>query len=285
MNLFLLALVGAESLTATAAVDARSLAESLKLQGFVAFRRGDYQSAAEAFELAYQAIPHPNLLFNQAMSYRRWPGHCRESIAAFDRFLTDCGSCPERPLGERERAAAWASCRSHLAIESRPSAAAVWIEGTRTGTTPTSIERLPGTVEVRLEHQGYLAEVQQVELLEGANSVLRVVLRPETSPPQMVHPDQTAVSGEGDLGSVLGWSALALGALAASGGGVAAGLSLDALGREREVRAGTNPRVDEVSELRNEARDLAIARNGLWIGGLVFVVTGAVLLLNDELHL
>jgi tetratricopeptide (TPR) repeat protein len=84
-------LVGFAPASATAAGsdqpanDNAALARALSDAGLAHFKKGDYNSALEAFVRSYELSPEPALLFNMAQSLRK-KGDCRQALDHYRRF-------------------------------------------------------------------------------------------------------------------------------------------------------------------------------------------------------
>jgi hypothetical protein len=86
----------AASATAIATADDRKQAAREFADGDRAFKEGDYRQAAEAYERAYQRVPHHSALWNAARSWHR-AGELAKAANLYARYLR------EAPPGARDR--------------------------------------------------------------------------------------------------------------------------------------------------------------------------------------
>jgi len=96
MRTLVTVLVAAAAL-ATAAVpalaDPKTEAEALFRAGEKAFDAGQYQAAADAFDLAYKKLPLPAIAFSEAQAYRlqyfisKQPAHLRRAVELYHRYI------------------------------------------------------------------------------------------------------------------------------------------------------------------------------------------------------
>ena len=82
--------------------------------GLEHFRQARYQQAVAEWEAKAATDPEPWLLFNIAVAYDHWSGHCDQAIEGFQRFLRACRSCPSKQVGMKRLAAVEAACSVRL---------------------------------------------------------------------------------------------------------------------------------------------------------------------------
>ena len=70
-----------------------------------------------------------------------------------------------------------------LRIEVGPPGAQIYIDGLRSGTTPSTLTLAPGQHTVRIEQEGYQSRVEMVSLVNSGQVTLTGELRPLSSPP------------------------------------------------------------------------------------------------------
>jgi len=68
-------------------------ADAHKQRAFELLGKSQYAAGVAELEKGYAAVPHPDFLFNIAIAYERWAGHCMASIEAYRRYLDACGQC------------------------------------------------------------------------------------------------------------------------------------------------------------------------------------------------
>jgi hypothetical protein len=77
--------------------------------------------AVRQLELAYQTVPHPDLLLDMAIAYEQWEGHCPQALQQLDRFAAACeGTCSSQALGMTARERLLSSCSVPILLD------AVW---------------------------------------------------------------------------------------------------------------------------------------------------------------
>ena len=59
---------------------------------------GGFAEAIEKFERAYALYPSPETIFNIAVAYDQWGGHCAEAKYNFERYFTVCAGCSTEPV-------------------------------------------------------------------------------------------------------------------------------------------------------------------------------------------
>jgi hypothetical protein len=114
-RIFFAALVGVGALTsAPAHAETPKEVEELKARGFRSFKEGNYAAGIADMEAAYRLAPHPEFLFNVAVAYDLWGGHCDASLESFRLFFRACGECAARSVAEARFAATERRCFEDL---------------------------------------------------------------------------------------------------------------------------------------------------------------------------
>ena len=252
-------------------------AEALKRQAFRHVAEADYALGVEKLEAAYALVPHPTLLFNIAVVYDQWPGHCEEALAAFDRFFEACPDCRTRPTGEKRYARVKARCQVRVDVRSDPTGAELRVDGTPAGRTPTQTTLLPGEHTLELSKPGYATERRVLTLRAGRDQALDVALRATAPRAPKAALTAEAPPGRGpDPWMVASFSTAGAGAVL---GGIFSALTVDTLNREQDARRSGSP---DVPELQDEARArYAVAVAG-WSVAAVGLVGGLTLLLTQD---
>jgi tetratricopeptide (TPR) repeat protein len=89
------------------AAEISGLARSAYQAGDAAYRKGQYQLAAQRFEQAYLIANFPTILFDVGQSYRRWyetehnMTHLRKAIAAYRGFVSQAPTAAQRPVAQK----------------------------------------------------------------------------------------------------------------------------------------------------------------------------------------
>ncbi|MCK6551740.1 hypothetical protein L6R52_38255, partial [Myxococcota bacterium] len=88
--------------------------DALKARGFKSFKEGNYAAGIADMEAAYRLAPHPEFLFNIAVAYDLWGGHCDASLESYRLFFRVCGDCSARAVAEERAAATEKKCAEAL---------------------------------------------------------------------------------------------------------------------------------------------------------------------------
>ena len=119
------------------------------------FAAGDFSASIAELERAYETVPHTNFLFNIAMTYDAWGGHCAEAYDYFERFFDQCGYCKSRKPAEARFHAFMESCGAVVTILAEPAGARVVIDDKARGVAPLEVALLAGNHTVLAELEGY----------------------------------------------------------------------------------------------------------------------------------
>ena len=263
----------------------KSEARALKNAAFQKIAEGSFEEGVVLLRQAHEIVPHPGFLFNIAVVYDQWPGHCAESLAAFDEFFGACADCKARATAEARVERVKERCLARLNITSDPVGAEVTLDGKLRGAAPLDVRLAPGTHRLQLDADGFEPAMRVFELEAGASKELAFALRPVApSPaPRKSPPTLDPITASPDFhrpGAGLrraGWIALATGVVG-TGVGVAYWVLRDeALAEEERLTA-----LDGVdAELVRDARSLAQERDTLaWVGfgvGAAGVASGVIL--------
>jgi tetratricopeptide (TPR) repeat protein len=130
-------------------------------EGLAAYRRGDFVAAAEHFQNAYLALPHPAPLFNLA---RSWEGanEISRALEAYERYLVEAPTAPDRNEVV-ERIAMLRARPAQVFISSEPPGARVFLDddpSPQPGITPMVVRLPPGPHVLVLEREGH-ARIQR----------------------------------------------------------------------------------------------------------------------------
>jgi tetratricopeptide (TPR) repeat protein len=117
LALFSSALMFAAPVQAQEGVEER--AQALYAEGEAAYAGGNYESALESFNAAYELIPVPGLLFNIGQCHRKL-GHHEQAADYFKRYLVE----ETDEIGNRAEVKELAAEEAKLAEEERAAAAA-----------------------------------------------------------------------------------------------------------------------------------------------------------------
>jgi hypothetical protein len=140
--------------------------------------RQDWRAAIAEYQLAYDASPHPSVLFNIAKNHERL-GEARDAARFFQRYLDESGSPDDRAAVE-ERIRELRARPSKVQIIARPVGAQVIVDGEARGAAPLTITLTAGEHELVLEAGGRRSAPQSIELAFGDPITVRMDL--ETRP-------------------------------------------------------------------------------------------------------
>jgi hypothetical protein len=164
--------------SAAAAQDQKLVVKALTEAAFKDFGAKSFRAGITKMEEAHAILPKPEFLFNIALAYGQWPGHCKEALDTFDRFLTDCGRCELRSTGEERRREVAVRCQVVVQVATTPPGAVVAIDGIEIGPSPIEGSLLAGDHEVVARLDGYEVATAKTSLIEGKNEVIRLDLVP-----------------------------------------------------------------------------------------------------------
>ena len=112
-------------------------------------RAGDFRAAISEYQAAYDAAPHPTVLFNIGNAYER-VGEARHAAEFFGRYLAEDATAEDRAEVEA-RIGRLAARPSTVTITSDPPGAVVFVDGERRGEAPIEVTLAGG------DHQIYAA--------------------------------------------------------------------------------------------------------------------------------
>jgi len=122
---------GAEARKKRASSKAKQAARRYEIKGKVAYRRGAWEEAIAAFELAYEAIPHPRHLHNIGRAHEK-NGDLAAAIEWVDRYIEEETDAEERQDGEATLAilrTRLVKRHAEVTIRTQPSGAVVRLAG------------------------------------------------------------------------------------------------------------------------------------------------------------
>lgn len=249
-----------------AAAQDPAAAKRLYQEGVTAYRQARYQEAITAFEAAYTAKPSGVIFFNLAQCHEKL-GQLEQALTAYRRYLE------EEPLAEDRTTVLTAIANLEARVEqqriqqvlvrSDPSGAAVRIDGSPRGETPTTAALEAGTHTLELALEGYRPVNRTFETRGGSPLQLDLVLSPLDTQPART------------------WTWVTLGTAGATlVGGLVAGLMAQA---DQDALLGARHLRPEVQTLHDGALAKAQTANVLYgvgaglavVGGVLFFVEGS----------
>jgi hypothetical protein len=144
---------------------------------------GSFAAAAAEFEAAYQAQPHPRVLYNLGITYLRLDRR-RDAVAALDAYLVQGGDAV--PSERRKMIEALidqeAPYLGRVTIDASPDGSEVWVDGRKVGRAPLPgpVWTLPGSHAFELR-AGKNTERQTLSIAAGARTHL--IVRLQALPP------------------------------------------------------------------------------------------------------
>jgi len=315
-------LVGLALLVAVAGVappawgkgDARAKAMGLTKQGLKACAAGSYSDGISLLEKANALAPNPDIVFNIALAYSQWRGHCVEAKAAFDRFFAVCEECDSLEIAKQRAVKLAEQCQATLRIVG-PRSAAIWVDGAKRGKAPLTLKLEPGGHVVRAELPKHEPAKQDVVLEPGKERQLELVLRPvkvapspkpkasapkpaperpaQAPPAKPVAPDlpqatppgaKTGRVGEQDGGGAAwAWVGLGAGAAGLLGGGALLLLASGTHEEFEDAKYDGQSSIEDINALERTATVQTVAGYGaLGLGAAALVAGVTLLVLGGE---
>lgn len=235
-------------------------ARELFLEGQSAYSEGDYDSAVQRWEAAYEMDARPLLQYNLAQAYERL-GRLADAIGAYQLYIEGTGeSDDERLAHARQRSASLRGRleRTGIVLTGGPPGGNVTVDGEGRGLLPIEgpIQVEAGSHRVEVVLDGYQSFEATVAVGEGHRVNVGVVM---------------AQSGGGQAG---GMSISPLG-LAIAGAGAAISIGGVVVGAIALSNGQNAPRRE--SPEADDARTLALVADIMIFGGLAIALTGAIL--------
>jgi len=159
------AMIVAEASREASAQSAEQRAVELDQQARAAFERGDFRQAAQRFQEACLAAPHPATRYNEAMAWER-AGEPARAADAYERVLASEGLDAERVGVARERLAELDRSLAVLSIR-QPVGGAAAAAHVIDARIPLRAHLQPGTHEVRIREANGNLVIRSVEASAG----------------------------------------------------------------------------------------------------------------------
>lgn len=267
-----LAAIGAPALAQPSDDDVVVARETFRA-GEAAYQRGDYETAANSFEVSHRLAPHPFTMFNAGLA---WQGAQQPERAAdaFHKAITLGGLGDDQLADATERLG---DLRRTLGVVeiAAPEGASVVVGHLDRASPPVLVHLAPGEHEVVVLHADGSQARQRVTVAAGA-SVSVTFEPPAPKPvPTAVAPDPVPITPPSEGSSALfvsGWVAVGIGVAA---GGTAIGLGVAALSAKDDFEASGNTDPDA----RSKAATLRTVTNVMWGVAGAGVLTGTILLI------
>lgn len=137
--------------------------------------RKDWQAAIDEYQAAYDASPHPSVLFNIATNYQRL-GDNRTAADYFQRYLDESPDAGDRAQVDK-LLKKLAAKPSRVNVVGRPAGARVIIDGERRGAAPLELQLPAGEHTFALDADGRRSQPQTVTLSYGDAVTVRLDLQ------------------------------------------------------------------------------------------------------------
>ena len=175
----LTALLFSANVTAQSANENEVRARALFADGVEALDRNEPEAALMALRASLELRPRPIVVLNIAQALRA-AGRTVEAIAAYEQYLAfGAAEIPaERAATVRDTLTFLRRSLGQLTVRSDPDGALLRLDGRLAGTTPLSnpLSIAGGTHTIELEHGGYVAVRERVDVVPGRRLSLRFVL-------------------------------------------------------------------------------------------------------------
>jgi len=148
-------------------------------QGGELYSAGRYREALGEFQRAHELAPHSANLFNMARCHENL-GDAAQALSTYREALEGTLGAEERTDIER-RIAGILERPVRVFITSEPGGATVLVdarEATEAGTTPTTVELVPGAHRVILSAEGHLPTAHRLDVVVGEQEPVAVTLPP-----------------------------------------------------------------------------------------------------------
>lgn len=180
------ALACALSVPAVARADAAAEARAHFEAARAAYRQADYTTAITEFEAAYAAKPSGVIRYNIAQCFEKL-GDIPGALLNYQRYLRETPHAEDRAVVEKAIANLERRLQARgvqqLTVFTRPTGAAVTVDGKAHGQAPVSVELSPGAHQVDLVLPGYETTRREVTVAADKSLELDVALSPGTSTP------------------------------------------------------------------------------------------------------
>lgn len=289
----------------------RTTARRLAIEGQIALKKGDFDTAADRFERANELVPAPSILVRLARA-RVGQGRLVEAYEIYRTIIRD-GVEPDMPKAFKraleeakqevtlvEPRLAWVSIN---VVGADPNAVEVTLNGSVIPSAALGAQRPvdPGVLKLRATADGYHPAEAEVQLAEGQHLPaveLRMVPLPKPEPALVeVSPAQPVMTADGGEPSFISQSTLGYIALGVGGAGLAIGsvTGIIAMNRHSEITDlpcssvdldgacridDPSPTADRLRALRHDFDIFATAATTGFVAGGVLAATGLLLLLT-----
>lgn len=233
------------------------------LRGEAAYETGDYETAAQEWQRAYQLDPRPALQYNLAQAYERL-GRLDDAVRAYRIYIENTTAEDPRMQTARARLASLEQrvSQTSIVVTGGPEGASIFIDGQDRGRLPhpDPFRVEPGSHRIVVRAQGFEDFVSVVAVSPGQSAQVPVEMRPGTS-------GTASTTGGGGI-SPVGIIVASVGGAALIAGAITGGLALSTAG---DAPSSTGAQADD-------ARMLALVTDILIPVGAVAAVAGVVLM-------
>src|SRR5688572_20337607 len=117
--------------------------------------KGDYEAGIAKLIEENKNNPSPDLLFEIAVAYSLWQGHCQDAISTFDKFFAACQKCSSFEAAKERLTRVRETCVVKVRVESEPAGAMISIDGLPIGTSPLETTVIAGQHGFEAELSGF----------------------------------------------------------------------------------------------------------------------------------
>lgn len=264
------------------------------MQGQAFYKQAHYDEAIREFQAAYDARPHPAVLFNLAQCYEKL-GDTASALKDYREYLRQVPDAEDRAAVET----IVANITAHLkdtaiqmfSIQSVPPGANLIMDSEPAGTTPVKMDVKGATHHLRFVLAGYDTVEKDVETSWEHPTEFSVTLQKQAVSLAPPDPKEDELSGAGQQVSAHPEAAQAkprVWTWVAGGVGAAAVIAAALVGTSEQsdqnklAQATTPLSNQQANSLANSAKNKATVANALYAVGGVGIAAGCVLFFVEE---
>lgn len=179
--------------------------QELAFKAQLAAEKSDFSQSIQLYKQAYTIYPDVEFLFAIASLYRRVPNACKEELDSWDRFLTQCQSCPMLVAGKNRLTDSLSRCLSTLTVVC-PSSQLIFINQQLKGKTPQTISSLtPGNYQIQCG-SGQTALTQKIKLNFQENKTVTFTDSQKQNPPPKINEESVQINNTRSITALMSTS-------------------------------------------------------------------------------
>jgi hypothetical protein len=128
---------------------------------------GNYEAGIAKLDKAYGLDPRPEIVFEVAVAYSLWQGHCQDSITYFDRFFQVCDKCDSFAAAKDRFDKVRTLCTVKVRVETEPPGAMISIDGDAIGSSPLDATIVAGNHAFEAELTGFSSPSASLSVAPG----------------------------------------------------------------------------------------------------------------------